>query len=425
MNRKQAEKIIKLVQKARIGDAFVEIDKHSTQTYTEIEVIRRQYMSGLYNFDIYERLQTAINYVAKTDVKTVEPPIDVFVSSASHDKEDAQQEVKTMHQAGLCVFYSGDDLNPNDTEIYIQKIREVLQKAPAFTLYCTPDAVESERVKKEYETFLKTAQKGNFFVIEGKGYDAERLPPLLKDKKPQQTQEVVKKVQRLIPKPKPEVTITEKIQAFVTKNIKQVYALLGLMAFFTVSYLIWWFIPVPPPQHPPHPDEAKMIGEWIFVGKSLTKTTLVFDTTKVFKREDERGNKKLQGTWRTDGKENRVYVKEDNKEFSLYEIVKIESDKLILKDSLAEYTFIPKRFCKKPHRVEAEYGEGKDGLEKLLEKKCPLPNEVPYLQIYVKETYEKNREKIEYVGNPKGFKIKAGDDLILVCPCNNTSINKK
>lgn len=421
MNRKQAEKIIKLVQKARIGDAFVEIDKHSTQPYTEIEVIRRQYMSGLYNFDIYERLQTAINYVAKTDVKTVEPPIDVFVSSASRDKEDAQQEVKTMHQAGLCVFYSGDDLNPNEAEIYIQKIRDALQKAQAFTLYCTPDAVESERVKKEYETFLKTAQKGNFFVIEGKGYDAERLPPLLKDKKPQQTQEVVKKVQRLIPKP--EVTIIEKIQAFVTKNIKQVYALLGLMAFFAVSYLIWWFIPVPPPQHLPHPDEAKMIGEWIFVGKSLTKTTLVFDTTKVFKREDERGNKKLQGTWRTDGKENRVYVKEDNKEFSLYEIVKIESDKLILKDSLAEYTFVSvKNLCFISHKIGDE-----QTLEGLLQDsiivKNVVPMQEPYHQIYFKVTRDRKENKGIIYGEKD--EIKAGKTIILCYPCNKISINKK
>ncbi len=111
---------------------------------------------------------------------------DVFLSFASADKEYAKPIWQKLSLSGLSIFWSDETLKQNIGQPWFDVIQSALIQSKHFVLLASSQAMQSEWVKQEYQTFYSEC------FINGKGerrlvlfpikdFDLSTLPPLLKN----------------------------------------------------------------------------------------------------------------------------------------------------------------------------------------------------------------------------------------------------
>jgi outer membrane protein assembly factor BamD (BamD/ComL family) len=178
LSPKQAKALIILVQKTQIAEFFEQLQNLEIET-TEINLFRREFMSGNYRFDFYDRLQTYINSIADTKYAVIQPKYDVFFSFSSKNVTEAEEVVAFLRKCGVKVFFSNEDLNQHVGNSFIFKINEALKTASHFLLLCTPHAINSNYILYECETFLKiyieSRKKHRIFILKGENFTMNLL----------------------------------------------------------------------------------------------------------------------------------------------------------------------------------------------------------------------------------------------------------
>ena len=180
----QAREVILLVQETDVSGAFAKLDQYGVST-TDLEVLRREFISGKYDFTYYERLQMAVNAVASEHFETRTPDFDIFFSFSSKNLNAAVKEVQKLRDAGLKVFFSGDSLKEHVGQNFFEKIQYALESTQHFVLYGTREALASPWVKQEYQSFyqhvhLPDPKNRRFFIIKGKGFQISSLPLMMR-----------------------------------------------------------------------------------------------------------------------------------------------------------------------------------------------------------------------------------------------------
>lgn len=110
---------------------------------------------------------------------------DIFFSFSSKNQEEAQYISRILRGYGLKVFQSNEILKSDSGQSFFSKIDYALTNSKHFMLLCTPEAMNSEWVKVEYETFfneyyLKSRQARRLIIMKGKRFELELLPSLLR-----------------------------------------------------------------------------------------------------------------------------------------------------------------------------------------------------------------------------------------------------
>jgi formylglycine-generating enzyme required for sulfatase activity len=110
---------------------------------------------------------------------------DIFLSFSSKDIREAKTLAESLRGYGLRVFISDEALKSNVGTSYFDKIDFALNNSKDFILLSTPNAMESEWVKTEYETFYNECYIPNklgrkFIVFKGTGFEKMAIPSLLK-----------------------------------------------------------------------------------------------------------------------------------------------------------------------------------------------------------------------------------------------------
>ncbi len=292
----QAQDLITLVQETQIAEFFEQLQKLGIET-TEINNFKKEFISGRYTFDFYERLQTYINSIAGTDYERKKPnydfyheptrynlkklasqsldetyrildqivdacqddhelvdsfvmiagaynglkedinngviltenatigknktrmalldiikklpekafeqtlftqesnhtaqafndsEFDLFFSFSSKNKIEAEKIVAFLRGNGLRVFFSDDELKKSVGQGFLDKIEEALKNTQHFVLFCTPDAMESKWVRKEYgafyqSKFIHNEETHRLFILKGEHFLYQLLPLMLND----------------------------------------------------------------------------------------------------------------------------------------------------------------------------------------------------------------------------------------------------
>jgi hypothetical protein len=110
---------------------------------------------------------------------------DIFLSFSSKDLAESQQFCEELRGNGLRVFMSSEVMKANIGNSFFEKIDYALQNSQHFVLLCTPNAMRSEWVKTEYETFyneyfIKNKANRKFLLLKGRYYDISVVPTLFK-----------------------------------------------------------------------------------------------------------------------------------------------------------------------------------------------------------------------------------------------------
>lgn len=111
---------------------------------------------------------------------------DIFLSFASLDKELVKPVWQEMSLSGLRVFWSDESLKQNIGQSFFGIIQNALTQSKHFVLYCTPNAMQSNWVKEEYETFfsecyIRSGRTRRIVLFSGKNFDRSLLPSLLRN----------------------------------------------------------------------------------------------------------------------------------------------------------------------------------------------------------------------------------------------------
>lgn len=110
---------------------------------------------------------------------------DAFLSFSSKDLVEAKHLCEELRGYGLRIFMSSEIMKANIGDSFFEKIDYALKRSQHFILLCTPNAIESEWVKTEYETFyneyfIKDKSERNFLLYKGKKYSIEVVPALFR-----------------------------------------------------------------------------------------------------------------------------------------------------------------------------------------------------------------------------------------------------
>lgn len=110
---------------------------------------------------------------------------DAFLSFSSKDLVEAKHLCEELRGYGLRIFMSSEIMKANIGDSFFEKIDYALKRSQHFILLCTPNAIESEWVKTEYETFyneyfIKDKSERNFLLFKGKKYSIEVVPALFR-----------------------------------------------------------------------------------------------------------------------------------------------------------------------------------------------------------------------------------------------------
>jgi formylglycine-generating enzyme required for sulfatase activity len=183
LTQAQAQKLITLIADLELAKFFEEIHTYGIHS-PEITHFEREFMSGRYSFDFYERLTAFVNANAATSFVLENPKFDIFFSFSKYNQEEAENAVATLRRAGLNVFFSNDTLQDVAGSSFLPKINHALKNSQHFVLLCTPKAMEADWVVYEYETFFKEAyiksrQQRKLFILEGEGFSHNLLDDTL------------------------------------------------------------------------------------------------------------------------------------------------------------------------------------------------------------------------------------------------------
>jgi hypothetical protein len=78
----------------------------------------------------------------------------VFISYADRDESLARKVTNGLKQAGLKVWYEGDEILPGEN--WADKIAKALRESDAMVVLLTQDALHSNRVRRDIEFALGT-----------------------------------------------------------------------------------------------------------------------------------------------------------------------------------------------------------------------------------------------------------------------------
>ncbi len=106
---------------------------------------------------------------------------DLFFSFSSKDLEAASAFCRSLRGHGLRVFFSADDLRLRGGHNFSDVIEQALQHSRHFLLFCSPNAMASEYVKLEHDTFfhnyhLPQKQERGFYIAEGPDFQPDLVP---------------------------------------------------------------------------------------------------------------------------------------------------------------------------------------------------------------------------------------------------------
>jgi sulfatase modifying factor 1 len=106
---------------------------------------------------------------------------DLFFSFSSKDMEAAREFCHQLRGRGLRVFFSADDLRTRGGHNFAQIISTALKGSRHFLLFCSPNAMVSEWVELEHDTFfqqyhLKNKKERGFFIAEGPDFESHLVP---------------------------------------------------------------------------------------------------------------------------------------------------------------------------------------------------------------------------------------------------------
>jgi formylglycine-generating enzyme required for sulfatase activity len=132
------------------------------------------------------RSQTAVSEIAlRQSVQTLAADMDweydLFFSFSSKDLDAARAFCYALRGYGLRVFFSPDDLRLRGGDSFGAVIEQALGRSRHFLLFCTPDAMQSEWVRLEHDTFfqqyhLKDTSRRGFYIAEGPDFYEGLLP---------------------------------------------------------------------------------------------------------------------------------------------------------------------------------------------------------------------------------------------------------
>jgi len=132
------------------------------------------------------RSQTAVSEIAlRQSVQTLAADTDweydLFFSFSSKDLDAARAFCYALRGYGLRVFFSPDDLRLRGGHSFGTVIEQALSRSRHFLLFCTPDAMQSEWVQLEHDTFfqqyhLADKLRRSFHIAEGPGFRDELVP---------------------------------------------------------------------------------------------------------------------------------------------------------------------------------------------------------------------------------------------------------
>lgn len=111
---------------------------------------------------------------------------DVFLSFASKNEILARDLWDEMSRSGLRVFWSDETLKNNIGESFFTAIQSALQHSKNFVLLCTEEAMLSNWVREEYESFysncyIPSGRKRKFIIYQENSCKNKELPLLLKN----------------------------------------------------------------------------------------------------------------------------------------------------------------------------------------------------------------------------------------------------
>lgn len=106
---------------------------------------------------------------------------DLFFSFSSKDTEAARDFCHQLRGRGLRVFFSADDLRTRGGHNFGQVISSALKTSRHFLLFCSPNAMASEWVELEHDTFfqqyhLKNKKERGFYIAEGPDFESHLVP---------------------------------------------------------------------------------------------------------------------------------------------------------------------------------------------------------------------------------------------------------
>ncbi|MFN0175437.1 MAG: SUMF1/EgtB/PvdO family nonheme iron enzyme [Saprospiraceae bacterium] len=106
---------------------------------------------------------------------------DLFFSFSSKDLEAARHFCHVLRGHGMRVFFSADDLRHRGGHNFGNLIQQALQRSRNFLLFCSPNAMDSEWVELEHDTFFQNYHLPNkhtrgFFIAEGPDFRYDLVP---------------------------------------------------------------------------------------------------------------------------------------------------------------------------------------------------------------------------------------------------------
>jgi len=106
---------------------------------------------------------------------------DVFLSFSSKDISWVKDICHQLRGYGLRVFFSDDSLRLKVGVSFFETIDKALQTSKNFVLVCTPDSMQSNYVRDEYETFyqeftLNDRVNRMFVIFAGQNFNIELVP---------------------------------------------------------------------------------------------------------------------------------------------------------------------------------------------------------------------------------------------------------
>ncbi|HAD33401.1 MAG TPA: hypothetical protein DCF44_02720 [Chitinophagaceae bacterium] len=110
---------------------------------------------------------------------------DAFLSFSSKDLAEARHFCEELRGQGLRIFMSSEVMKANIGNSFFEKIEYALERSQHFILLCTPNSMDSEWVKTEYETFyneyfIKDKHKRKFLLMKGSKYKIDLVPSLFR-----------------------------------------------------------------------------------------------------------------------------------------------------------------------------------------------------------------------------------------------------
>jgi len=106
---------------------------------------------------------------------------DLFFSFSSKDLEAASAFCRSLRGHGLRVFFSADDLRLRGGHNFGDVIEQALHQSRHFLLFCSPNAMASDWVKLEHDTFfhnyhIPQKQERGFYIAEGPDFQPDLVP---------------------------------------------------------------------------------------------------------------------------------------------------------------------------------------------------------------------------------------------------------